>query len=89
MIHGFPQRVIGGGAGSVATVANARIPQTLPDDALVVRPLVVSPNLCQNLQCGFGIHMRVELVGSREQKRNQSLLMVGHDGQDIEAYALR
>src|SRR5438309_10612612 len=45
VIHCFPQRVICGCAGSSAALANARIPQTLPDDALVVGPLVVALNL--------------------------------------------
>ena len=70
-------------------MANARIPQTLPDDALVVGPLVVALNLRKNLLCGFRIHMRLELVGSRQQKGNQRLLVIGHDGQNIEANALR
>src|SRR5579864_8304969 len=76
MIHCSPQRMICGCAGSSAAVANARIPQTLPDDALIVGPLVVPLNLCKNLLCGFRMNMRVELVGSCEQKRNQRLLMV-------------
>src|SRR5579864_7728706 len=79
VIHGFPQRVICGCAGSSTAMANARIPQTLPDDALVVGPLVVTLNLRKNLLCGFHIHMRLELVGSRQQKGNQRLLVIGHD----------
>src|ERR1700756_591419 len=84
MIHCFPQRVICRCAGFSAAVANARIPQTLPDDALIVGTLVVALNSCKSLMCSFCMYMRVELVGSREQKRNQRLLMVGHDGQNIE-----
>src|ERR1700745_3759529 len=53
MIHCLPQRVICGCAGPSATVANARISKTLPDDALVVGPLVVAFDPCKNLLCGF------------------------------------
>src|ERR1700757_1413628 len=57
VIHGFPQRMICGCAGSSTAMANARIPQTLPDDALVVGPLVVALNLRKNLLCRFHIDM--------------------------------
>src|SRR4029077_20146058 len=49
VIHCLPQRVICRCAGSNAAVANARISETLPDDALVVGPLVVALDLCKNL----------------------------------------
>src|SRR5579862_1576493 len=88
MIHCFSKRVIRGCAGSGPAVTYARISQTLPDDAVVVGPLIVALNLGENLAGGFHIHMRMELVGARQQKRNQRLLMVGYDGQDIEADAL-
>src|SRR5580704_12145315 len=51
VIHCLPQRVICRCAGSSAAVANARISETLPDDALVVGPLVVALDLCKNLLC--------------------------------------
>src|SRR5437764_1158113 len=57
VIHCFAQRVICGCARSSATMSNARISQTLPDDALVVGPFVVALNLCKNLLCGFHMHI--------------------------------
>src|SRR6516225_8196805 len=89
MVHCLPQRMICGCAGPSATMANARISKTLPDDALVVDPLVVSLDLCQNLLCRFHMHIRIELVGPREKKRNQRLLVIGRDGQNIEANTFR
>src|ERR1700689_1505768 len=80
MIHCFPQRVICGRAGSSTAVANARVSQTLPEDALIVGPLVVALNLFKNLPCGFHMQMRMKLVGPSEQKRNHGLLMIGYDG---------
>src|SRR5579864_3018924 len=56
VIHCPPQRVICGCACSSAAAAYARISETLPDDALVVGPLVVARDLCKNLLCGF--HMQ-------------------------------
>src|SRR6185369_1587424 len=46
VIHRVPQCVISGCASSRAAVVNARMSHTLPDDALVVGPLVVTLNLC-------------------------------------------
>ena len=68
------------GAAVIAAVTNARISETLPDDALVVGPLVVTLDLCLNLLCGFHMHIRIELVGSREQKGYQRLLVIRRDG---------
>src|SRR5580700_12025467 len=53
VIHGLAQRVICGCACASAAVANARIAGTLPDDSLVVGPLVVALDLGKNLLCGF------------------------------------
>ena len=73
-----------------AGVVNARMSHTLPDDALVVSPFVFALKLCEHLLCSFHMRVgRIKLVGSREQKRNQRLLMIGHNSQDIEADALR
>src|SRR5579864_6409925 len=49
VIHCLSQCVICGGAGSSVTVSDARVPQTLPNDALVVSPLEIAFNLCKNL----------------------------------------
>src|SRR3569833_1872505 len=60
--HCFAQRVKCRCARSSTAVANAGIPQTLPNDASVIGPLVLALNLCKNLLCGFRMQMRVELV---------------------------
>src|SRR4051794_25941478 len=46
LIHCVPQRMICGGAGSRAAMVNACMSHALPDDALVVGPLVVALDSC-------------------------------------------
>src|ERR1700757_4490006 len=89
MSHRFPQRVICRGARCRTALTSPDMPHALPDDTAVVGLLVVAFNSRENLLRCFRRNVQAKLVGSREQERNEGLLVVGHDGQDIEANAFR
>ncbi len=81
--------MIGGSTSPRIALTNAGISQSLPDDAGVVGLLVVSFDSSENFLGSFRLHVGVELIGPRQEQGNQCLLVIGHDGQNVEANAFR
>src|SRR5579864_3222774 len=80
MTHRFSQHVICGSAGARAELANTGVPESFPNDAGVIGLLVVAFNLSENFLSRFRLYIQVELICAREEKINQRLLVVGHNG---------
>src|SRR5438309_1969169 len=85
MAHGLPQHVICGSAGFSDAMANARTRQPLPDDTRVIGLLVITLKLGKGFLGCFCWNIGLELICPREKKRNERLLVVRYDGQDIKA----
>jgi len=68
--------------------SNPRVPQALGDHAGIVGALVITFDLAENFLRVFRLEAVMEMVGAGQQQGNERLLVVGHDGQDVEADAL-
>src|SRR5262249_14557332 len=64
------------------------MPEALPHDSRIVCLLGLTLDLRKQLLRRPRVHVRLELIGARQEQRNKRLLMIRNDGQNVETDAL-
>src|SRR5215467_2087674 len=83
VFHGLPQCMIGIRMAAKLVVVEMRVSLSFPHETGVIGALVLALDTGKHLFCRFHRKAMVQLVGSRQQQRNDRLLMGRQNRQNV------